>query len=662
MHNNDVAGAGRRESASRRRRPLPHTHVLLDDPLWAERQRVNRERTLGHIYEQCRRTGRIDALGGVWDPAVVARGTLGGNVTVLFWDSDVAKWLEAACYSLATHPDPALDALLDQVIARIAAGQQPDGYFNSWFGFVEPAKRWSNLRDWHELYCAGHLIEAAVAHYAATGKRSLLDVMLRYVDYIATVFGPAAGQRHGYCGHPELELALIRLAHATGEDRFLALARYFVDERGRLPHYFEQEALARGEDPAQFWAGSHEYNQSHRPVREQHEVVGHAVRAAYLYSAMADLAAEDGDAELLAACRRLWRHLTTRRMYVMGGIGSSRRNEGFTSDYDLPNESAYAETCAAIALVFWAQRMLQIDLDRRYADVMELALYNAVLSGISLEGAHYFYDNPLASAGDHHRSEWFACPCCPPNLARIVAAIGGYFYSHSDDEVVAHLYGQSTAHLTLGGQTVTLRQVTRYPWDGAVTLSVAVAAPTAFDLRLRLPGWCAAPALRVNGEAVDLAGATEGGYALLRRTWRDGDVVTLDLPMPAQRVYAHPAVAADVGAVALRRGPLVYCLEQVDHDAPIQRLLLPAAAELRARFEPELLGGVVLLEAEGLALVDAGWEEMLYSPSPPAAAPCALRAIPYAAWDNRAPGPMTVWLREQPSSPQPATPPSPGTP
>lgn len=649
MRTEAAAGPSRPWPGGGRLRPLPHTSVDLDDPIWAERQRVNRERTLAHIYEQCRQTGRIDALGGAWDPAVVAAGVLGGNIVKLFWDSDVAKWLEAACYSLATHPDPELDALLDTVIARIAAGQGPDGYFNSWFGFVEPDRRWSNLRDWHELYCAGHLIEAAVAHHQATGKRSLLDVMARYADYIASVFGPGAGQRRGYCGHPEIELALVRLARATGEARFLDLARYFVDERGRRPHYFDQEALARGEDPASFWAGSHEYSQSHRPVREQAEVVGHAVRAAYLYSAMADLAAEDGDAALLAACRRLWRHLTTRRMYVMGGIGSSRRNEGFTSDYDLPNESAYAETCAAIALVFWAQRMLQIDLDRRYADVMELALYNAVLSGISHDGTRFFYDNPLASAGDHHRSPWFACPCCPPNLARVVASIGGYLYSHSDDEVVAHLYGQSTARLRLGGQEVTLRQSTRYPWDGAVTITVGAPAPAAFALRLRLPGWCAAPALRVNGEAVELAGATERGYATVRRSWRDGDVVALDLPMPAERVYAHPAVAADVGAVALRRGPVVYCVEQADHAAPVGRLLLPAGAALSARFEPELLGGVAVVEAAGVALSDAGWDDTLYSASPPAAAPCAIRAIPYAAWDNRAPGPMAVWLREQPA-------------
>lgn len=634
-------------SPAQRRRPLPHTRVTLDDPVWARRQQVNREHTLAHIYAQCRQTGRIDALGGVYDPEVVRSGVLGGNVPVLFWDSDVAKWIEAASYSLATHPDAALDALLDQVIGRIAAHQQPDGYFNSWFTAVEPHKRWTNLRDWHELYDAGHLIEAAVAHHQATGKRALLDVAVRYADYIATVFGAGPGQRRGYCGHPEIELALVRLARATGDARHLDLARYFVDQRGRQPHYFDQEALARGEDPAGYWFGGHEYSQSHRPVRQQDQVVGHAVRAAYLYSAMADLAAEDGDAALLETCRRLWRHLTSTRMYVMGGIGSSKHNEGFTGDYDLPNESAYAETCAAIALVFWAQRMQQIDLDRRYADVMELALYNAVLSGISLDGTRFFYDNPLASAGGHHRQEWFHCPCCPPNLARLVASLGGYLYAHSDDELLVHLYAQSQARLELAGQSVTLRQETRYPWDGLVTLTLGLSAPAQFGLRLRVPSWCRAPRLALNGAPAEL-GALEGGYALLRRVWRDGDVVTLELPMPAERVYAHPAVAADVGSVALRRGPLVYCLEQADHAAPLARLLLPRGAALGARFDPDLLEGVVVLEAQAAALSEAGWADALYRGDPPAAEACPVRAIPYAAWDNRAPGPMAVWLREQP--------------
>ncbi len=628
--------------------PLPFTSVTIEDSFWAPKQVVNRERTIPHIYRQLLATGRIDAFRPDWQPGpeITARGTGWGGTHVMFWDSDVAKWIEAASFSLATNPDPQLDAQLDELIALIAGAQHADGYLNTWFTTVDPEHRWKNLRDWHELYCAGHLIEAAVAHFQATGKRSLLDVLCRYADHIGAQFGTAPGQRRGYCGHPEIELALVKLARATGERRYMELSRYFVDERGRKPYYFDQEAIERGADPAKFWASSPEYNQSHLPVREQTEVVGHAVRAVYLYSAMADLASEYGDAGLLAACRRLWTHLTTRRMYVMGGIGTSAKNEGFTSDYDLPNESAYAETCAAIGLIFWAQRMLQIDLDRRYADVLELALYNAVISGVSLDGEAFFYDNPLASDGKHHRQGWFSCPCCPPNLARLLASLGDYVYAQSDTEAVVHLYVQGAGQFQMGGKNVTLSQQTRYPWDGAVTLRVATEQPARFELRLRMPGWCAAPHLAVNGTPAELGGNVENGYVRIEREWQDGDVVTLDLPMPAQRVYAHPAIAADAGNVAIQRGPLVYCLEQADQSMPLDRVALPQAVELAASFDPELLGGVVTLAGTAQALDDAGWEGVLYSPAAPATQPCAITAIPYYAWDHRAPGRMRVWVRE----------------
>ncbi len=624
---------------------VPFGKVILDDVFWAPRQRANREHTLPHIYGQLQTTGRVAALGGIWPEDLRQRGTV-GDIAHLFWDSDIAKWLEAASYSLAVNRDPKLEALVDDLIARLAAAQKPDGYLNSWFTAVQPERRWSNLRDLHELYDAGHLIEAGVAHFEATGKRTLLEVVVRYADYIDTVFGPEPGKRRGYCGHPEIELALVRLYHATDERRYLDLARYMIDERGRQPHYFDLEAQARGEDPAQFWARTHQYSQSHCPVRDQEEVVGHAVRATYLYSAMADLAALDDDASLLTACRRLFKHLTTKRMYVMGGIGSSMHNEGFTSDYDLPNESAYAETCAAIALVFWAQRMLKIDLDRQYADVLELALYNAVLSGVAHDGEHYFYANPLASNGATHRPEWYVCPCCPPNLARLIASLGGYLYTQTATEVAVHLYARSQATLQLGGQAVTLRQETRYPWDGAVALTVGMAVPAHFDLLVRLPSWCSTPRLAVNGTPVDLAAATENGYARLHRMWTDGDVVSLDLPMPVQRVFGHPNIRADVGSTALRRGPLVYAFEQVDQAAPLQRLMLPADAALTARFEPDLLDGLVVVEATGVALSDSGWDDRLYRSEEPALEPIRMRAVPYFAWDNRSAGPMTVWIRE----------------
>jgi len=362
---------------------------------------------------------------------------------------------------------------------------------------------------------------------------------------------------------------------------------------------------------------------------------------------MADLAGTYGDASLLAACQRLWTHLTTKRMYVMGGIGTSAKNEGFTGDYDLPNESAYAETCAAIGLIFWAQRMLQLDLDRRYADVLELALYNAVISGVSRDGEAFFYDNPLASHGAHHRQGWFSCPCCPPNLARLLASLGEYVYAQSETDAVVHLYIAGAGQFQLDGQRVTLRQETRYPWDGAVALHISVEQPAEFGLRLRIPGWCAAARLAVNGVAVELAGNQERGYARIARVWQDGDVVTLDLPMPVARVYAHPAVAADAGSVALQRGPLIYCLEQTDHAAALDRIVLPESADLSGQFEPELLDGVVAIGGAALALDDADWDGALYRTTSPATQPCALKAIPYYAWDKRAPGAMRVWIREQ---------------
>lgn len=616
-------------------RPFALKDVRLEDAFWAPRQRVNREVTLPHEYQMCKETGRIDAFRLEWKPG-------DPNPPHIFWDSDVAKWIEAAAYSLATHPDPELAALVDETVALIQSAQQPDGYLNTHYTVVEPEKRWSNLRDCHELYCAGHLMEAAVALFQATGKRALLDVMCRYADYIGATFGREQGKRRGYPGHEEIELALVKLAEATGEPRYLRLAEYFVDERGRQPHYYDQEALARGDDPKRYWAKDYAYCQAHQPLREQSEVVGHAVRAFYVYTGMADVAARTGDAGLLDACRRLWDDATLRKLYVTGGVGPSHHNEGFTREYDLPNESAYAETCAAIALVFFAHRMVQIEADARYADVMELALYNGTISGVSLDSRRFFYENPLASSGRHHRQDWFGCACCPPNIARLLASIGSYVYSASDTAAYVHLYAAGSGKALVAGQEITLTQETDYPWHGEVTLTVGMETPAEFDLMLRIPGWCREYALAVNGR--DLHETVEAGYARLSRTWRNGDRVRLSLAMPVERVVAHPGVAEDAGKVALRRGPVVYCLEQCDHDAPVRAIRLPDGAELSPRWEPELLGGVMVLQGTGLA--PAGdWGRALYRPLAQAPErPAALRAVPYCVWDNREPGAMAVWL------------------
>jgi uncharacterized protein len=619
--------------------PVPFTAVTIDDLFWTPRLAANRERTIPIEYDQCQTTGRIDAVRLEWEP--------GKPVPHYFWDSDVAKWIEAAAYSLATNPDPALEALVDEVIALYAASQQPDGYVNTHYSTVEQQNRWTNLRDNHELYCAGHLIEAGVAHYQATGKRALLDVVCRYADYIGTVFGREEGQKRGYCGHEEIELALVKLYHATGEQRYRDLAAYFVDERGAQPHYFDVEAVARGDDPAKYHFKTHAYTQSHRPVREQREVVGHAVRAMYLYSAVADLAGELGDGSLLEACEHMWKHLTTRNLYITGGIGPSAANEGFTHDFDLPNEKAYAETCAAIGLVFWSHRLLQLACDGRYADVMERALYNGVISGVSLDGQRFFYENPLASQGDHHRQAWFDCACCPPNIARLLASLGEYIYGQGDNEIAVHLYVQGSAKIQLGGQEITLRQETRYPWDGTVQIELAPAVPTHFGLRLRIPGWCRRVQVAVNGEPIDIEGKLQRRYLVLERTWRAGDRVTLELDMPVERMYAHPDVRQDAGQVALQRGPIVYCFEQVDQAAQLPRLFLPAAAALTPTFQSDLLDGVVTLSGQGLAASADGWQDVLYRAQEPPLQPITVTAIPYYAWDNRAPGAMRVWLAQK---------------
>ncbi len=435
-------------------RAVPFTAVEFHDLFWAPRLAAVRARTVPILFRRCVDAGMIELL-DVDTPPPPLRIPIGhwGGTTQMFWDSDLGKWIEAAAYTLAVARDPDLEADIDALADKYKAAQRPDGYLNCYFIRRAPDKRWTNLRDWHELYCAGHLIEGAVAYFEATGKRTLLDVMCRYVDHIAAAFGAAPGQKRGYCGHEEIELALVKLYRVTNDKNHLELARYFIDERGRQPHYFDLEARARNEAPGTYAFKTYEYSQSHLPVRQQDKVVGHAVRAMYLYSGMADIAGETGDQSLKRACERLWRHLAGHGLYVTGGMGPSRANEGFTVDFDLPNETAYAETCAAVGLVFWAHRMLHLDGDGRYADMMELALYNGAVSGLSLSGDRFFYDNPLASKGDHHRWEWHECPCCPPNIARLVASLGRYVCSTGPGEIALHLYAATTVRTHCVGRT-----------------------------------------------------------------------------------------------------------------------------------------------------------------------------------------------------------------
>jgi len=631
--------------------PVPFTRVRFDDTFWAPKLQTNRTVTIPHIHQMCTDTNRFSVFDLHFTRPVPS------PIVEIFGDSDPAKWIEAVGNSLATYPDPALEALADKEIDRIVAAQEPNGYLNTHFQVVQPAMKWKNLRDWHEMYCAGHMMEGAVAYYQATGKRKLLDAMARYADHIGTTFGRAPGQKRGYGGHPEIELALVKLAQATGERRYLDLAKYMIDERGTQPHYYDLEARERGDDPAKFWAKNYEYCQAHAPIREQTQAVGHAVRAMYLFSAVADLADDYDDPALLTACEHIWDAMVTRRMYLTGGIGPSHSNEGFTRDYDLPDESAYAETCAAIGLVLWSGRMLQFNGQGKYADLVERALYNGMLSGVSLDGSHFFYENPLVSIGNHHRLPWFVCPCCPPNVARTVASVGGYFYSTGPNDAWVHLYGQSTAQLQVAGHALGIAQRTDYPWGGQVRLTLTLAAPMTFALHLRVPGWCGHYSLAVNGTPLSASlgqgpdsVSVHNGYLTIQREWHSGDALQFNMDMPVQTVYAHPTVRQMQGRVALQRGPLVYCLEGVDHGgAQLERISLDPAGIDRGTVEhqPGVLGGVSLIHGQGRILDDAGWDGQLYRPRPSSSRPIDLTWVPYYAWDNRAPGEMRVWLRTQ---------------
>lgn len=643
---------------------VPSNKVTVNGGYWGERQTTNRNVTIPAIHHQLEITNRTDGWhlhGGEKDPRHDHR------IVHKFWESDLGKWLEAVGYSLMSYPDEKLEAVADGVIRTIEAGQLPDGYLNSYFTVVEPEQKWRNLRDWHELYDAGHLMESAAAYYAATGKTALLDTLTRFADHIDERFGPDEDQRHGYCGHPEIELGLVKLYRATGEKRYLDLAKYFIDERGQEPHFFDMEAAERGDDPTKFWAKTYHYCQAHAPLREQQTATGHAVRAAYLYAGAADVAAETGDTTLLDATRRLWDDLVSHQMYVTGGLGPAHANEGFTFGYDLPNESAYAETCAAIALVFWAKSMFDIDPDSRYTDVMERALYNGVMSGVSFEGSTFFYANPLTSypyvnpfehfsgintARHYRRSEWFDCPCCPPNLARVVANIGTYFLSQSADTVYIHLYNTCTMNVLVAGSVaeanVQIAQQTNYPWDGAIKLTVSVDQPTHFTLALRIPDWCSKYTLNINGEAVQAD--VKRGYAHIERTWSSGDSIDLDLTMTVERIVAHPSVREDAGQIALQRGPIVYCLEEVDNGPELANLVIPRSASLSAEFDPDLFGGVSVITGEAVRTKPKQWAGGLYQPQSKlqyAYDAVPFKAIPYSLWANRKPGEMRVWLREQ---------------
>jgi hypothetical protein len=610
--------------------------ATIEGGLWARRQATNRDAALPHGYRMLEAAGNLENLR-------IAAGTSSGRYQgPVFMDSDVYKWIEAAAYEYARMPGDWLRSHMAAAIDIVGAAQGEDGYVNSHYQVAEPGRRWTDFAQGHELYCAGHLFQAAVAHHRATGEDRLLGIARRFADYLDTSFGP--GKRPGTPGHPEIEMGLTELYRETGERRYLDLARFFLDQRGHG------------------WLGPGRYNsaayyQDRVPVREAAEVEGHAVRALYLTAGAADVHLETAEAALLTALDRQWADLVSHKLYVTGGVGSRHLGEAFGQPYELPNDLAYCETCAAIASILWSWRMLLATGQARFADLIDRTLHNAVLAGVSLDGERYFYVNPLASNGrvEHlgrggcRRKEWHLVACCPPNVMRLLASLGHYLATRDRAGLQVHQYAPARIATELPSERpLGLRMETRYPWEGSVRLTIEDGDGSAWTLSLRVPAWCGRATLRVNGGAGE-AEPDASGYLRLERTWRSGDVVEMDLPMHAGLIEPHPAIESTRGSVAIERGPLVYCLEQADHgDTPIAELEIDPTAALASRWDPELLEGVVVLRAAGFRVDTSSWDGRLYRPfrseAPPAPQRVELTAIPYFAWANRKPGAMRVWV------------------
>jgi DUF1680 family protein len=617
-------------------RTLDGNAVTIDGGLWARRQATNRDAALPHGYRMLETAGNFENL------RIAGGRSTGRYQGPVFMDSDVYKWIEAAAYEHARVPSDWLVSHMGQAIDIVGAAQGADGYLNSHYTVAEPGRRWTDFAQGHELYCAGHLCQAAVAHHRATGDGRLLGIARRFADYLADRFGP--GKHPGTPGHPEIEMGLAELYRETGERRYLDLARFFLDQRGRG------------------WLGPGRYNsaayyQDRVPVREASEVEGHAVRSLYLTTGVADVYLETGEGALLAALERQWADLTSHKLYITGGVGSRHLGEAFGQPYELPNDLAYDETCAAIGSILWSWRMLLATGQGRFADLIDRTLHNAVLAGVSLDGERYFYVNPLASNGrpEHLgrggcvRKEWHLVACCPPNVMRLLASLGHYVATRDGTGLQVHQYAPAriTTRLPTGG-AVALRMETKYPWEGAIRMTIEATDGSRWTLALRVPEWCADPAVRVNGEST--GGTRDGrGYLRLDRSWRDGDTVELDLPMTARLIEPHPAIESTRGCLAIDRGPLVYCLEQTDQgDRPLAELEIDGTTALTARWEPALLEGVTTVRATGFQVDATAWHGQLYRPasSGPRSSrrTVELTAIPYYAWANRGPAAMRVWI------------------
>lgn len=572
----------------------------------------------------------------------------------VFQDSDFSKWIEAVGYSLTWHPDPELEKIADSAIDVVCEAQQEDGYLDTYYIINGRDKTFSNLKDHHELYCFGHLTEGAVAYYEATGKDKLLRAAQRFADYIAAHFGPEAGKCKGYPGHEIAEMALVRLWRATGEQKYLDLSRFFIDERGKKPYYFDKEHPEAAKHSAEQEL-RYQYHQAHLPVREQDEAVGHAVRAVYLYSGMADVARLTGDESLYSACEKLWDSIVNEKMYITGGVGATHIGEAFSFPYDLPNDTAYAETCASIGLVFFARRMLEIRPDAKYADVMERALYNGILSGMALDGKSFFYVNPLevdpkACRKDERkahvkpvRQKWFGCACCPPNLARLLSSIGSYACTENEDTLFVHLYIGSVLSKKVNGREADVCIESGFPWDGRVKIRVR-AKDTAFRLALRIPEWCSDYSLKGFEE---VRTSLKDGYLYVEKAWTEEDCLEISFPMEVKLMMANPLVREDIGKAAVMRGPVVYCMEGADNGQNLHLISLSMGAEAAVYDKTICESTVKAVELPGFRRKEKGGTALYQPWSAGDKDRVSLIFIPYYTWANRMENEMQVWVRTE---------------
>ena len=596
-------------------KPVPFTAVHFSDKFWTSLMRASRETTLPVCIEKCEETSRIANF------ARAAKLESGEFTGIYYNDSDVYKVLEGVAYTLHQQRDEQLEATADSIIAKIVASQQPDGYVNSYFSLNGLDGRWKDMTK-HEDYCGGHMIEAAIAYKNATGKRLFLDTAIRFADHLLATFGP--GKRHWVAGHQEIELALVKLFRETGKKEYLDLAHWYLEERG---HGHGVGFIWTKDD----WGVA--YCQDDKPVAQMEHISGHAVRAMYMYAAMADMVALKDQDNYLVALEKLWDTTVNRNMYITGGIGSSATNEGFTEDYDLPNDTAYCETCASVGMVLWNHRMFLLSGKSTYMDVLERSMYNGSLCGVSAKGDTFFYDNPLESDGSKARKPWFDCSCCPTQISRFVPSVGSYVFAQTDKSIWVNLYAACTGTFRLMGQVVEILQQTEFPWFGKVNLTIEPESRLAFELVLRIPDWSSTVSVAINGVAVELIpsgkGALSGGrYVRLQRNWYKGDTVSLELDMSIQRVYADPRVKADAGKVALQRGALVYCFEESDN-SNFGSLHLSKRAFFMVSGMTDLPYNAVKIDVQ----------------NPDGS---SFTAVPYFAWNNRGNGQMKVWVDEVP--------------